>query len=459
MENSTVIKVQNINKKTENSLMTEGSIWKKIIFFSIPLILGNLLQQMYNTVDSIIVGNYVGSTALAAVGASTFLISLLIAFSMGISTGAGVITAQYFGAGKRQRVEDSVHTAMAVSVVLGLLLSLIGIVFTPQILTLMKTPDEIMREAIIYLRIYSAGLIFSVIYNMAAGILNSVGNSKQPLIYLGIASFLNIILDLFFIDKLKMGIAGAAIATNISQIIACFLILIFMIKVPESYQLNLKKIKINKNILARIFKISFPAGIQNTVISLSNVLVQSSVNNFGTKAIAGFGAYMKIDGFNVLPVLSFSLAMTTFTGQNFGAGKIERIKKGTRITLIMGTLYAVITGVVLLYFSKTFMEIFTEDKEVIAYGVEIMKYFCPYYFLLSFMQILAGVIRGTGKTLPPMIILLVALCIFRIAWLYFVLPAYFSIESIYILYPISWFIGTVLMLIYFFKGKWLERKK
>lgn len=459
MGNATVIKMQKDIKKSENSLMTEGSIWKKILFFSIPLILGNLLQQMYNTVDSIIVGNYVGSNALAAVGASTFIINLLIAFSMGISTGAGVVVAQCFGAGKKQRVHLSVHTAIAISIILGLILSLIGVIYTPQILVWMGTPEEIMGDSVTYLKVYSAGLIFSVIYNMGAGILNAVGNSKQPLIYLGIASFLNIILDLFFIDKLKMGIIGAAIATDISQITACFLILFFLIKVPESYQLNLKKIKINGGIASRILKISFPAGIQNTVISFSNVLVQSSINIFGAKAIAGVGAYMKIDGFNILPVLSFSLAMTTFTGQNFGAGKIDRIKKGIKVTIAMGMIYSALTGVLLLFFSESFLRIFTSDREIIRYGVEAMKYFCPFYFLLSLMQILAGVIRGTGKTVPPMIILLIAMCIFRIIWLQFILPRYFIIETIYALYPASWFLGTVLMFLYIWKGNWLEKRK
>lgn len=429
-------------------LMTEGVIWKKILLFSIPLILGNLLQQMYNTVDSVIVGNYVGSNALAAVGASTFLISLLIAFSMGASTGAGIVVSQFLGAGNRKGINISVHTALAISVVLGLFLSIVGIVFSPQILTLMGTPEEVMPDSVIYLKIYSGGLVFNIVYNMAAGILNAAGNSKRPLVYLGIASVLNIFLDLLFIDVMNMGIAGAAIATNISQIVSCVLILFFLIKVPESYQVTLKKIKIHKETALKIIKVGLPAGIQNTVISFSNVLVQSSVNTFGADAMAGFGVYMKIDGFNILPVMSFSMAMTTFAGQNYGAGKIDRIKEGTKTTIIMGVIYAVFTSVVILYFSRSLIGFFTKNEEVINYGVRAMKYFCPFYFLLSFMQTLAGTLRGVGKTLPPMIILLIALCFFRILWLQTVLPLFNSIEGIYILYPVSWLLGTILMILY-----------
>ena len=453
MESTTSL--ENLENTTDFSknqeLMIEGSIWKKILLFSIPLILGNLLQQMYNTVDSVIVGNYVGSNALAAVGSSSFLISLLIAFSMGASTGAGIVISQYLGEKNGKGVHISVHTALAISIILGVILSVIGVVFSPQILTLMGTPKEVMNDSVVYLKIYSGGLVFSIIYNMATGILNAAGNSKRPLIYLGVASILNVILDLLFIGKMNMGVAGAAIATNISQIVSSILILYFLVKVPESYQVNLKKIKINKNIAYKIIKLGLPAGIQNTVISFSNVLVQSSVNTFGAKAMAGFGAYMKIDGFNVLPVMSFSMAMTTFAGQNYGAGKIERIKKGTKITIIMGIIYAIFTGVILLYFSHSFMEFFTKDKEVINYGIGAMRYFCPFYFLLNFIQTPAGTLRGVGKTFPPMVILLISLCFFRILWLQFIMPFFNSIEGIYVLYPISWCFGTTLMLVYYKK--------
>ena len=418
------------------------------------MILGNLIQLMYNTVDSIIVGNYVGSNALAAVGSSTSIINLLIAFSMGASAGAGVVVSQFTGAGNKKGVRLSVHTAVAISIVLGIILTAAGIIFTPKILKMMRTPEEVMTQSVVYLRLYSAGLLFSVVYNMAAGILNAVGDSKRPLIYLGSASVLNIILDILLINVLKMGIAGAAIATNISQIVSCILILMFLSKVPENYRLRFREIKIYRRMAGRIIKIGLPTAVQNTVISFSNVLVQSSVNTFGAKAMAGFGAYLKIDGFNILPIMSFSMAVTTFTGQNYGAGKTDRLKKGMWVVIIMGVAYTAVLGAVLLMFSDFFMGIFTTDKDVMYYGIQAMKYFCPFYFLLSIMHGLAGTIRGTGKTVPPMVILLISLCLFRIVWIHFIVPRFDDIDIIYLLYPVSWFVGLVLMSLYAWKGSW-----
>ena len=445
---------EGVSVKTGKNLMTEGNIWRKIIFFSIPMILGNLLQQMYNAVDSVIVGNYVGSNALAAVGSSTSIINLLIAFSIGASAGAGVVVSQFIGAGNKKGVKISVHTALAIAIILGMILTAAGIIFTPTILKWMRTPEEVMRESVVYLRLYSAGLLFSVVYNMAAGILNAVGDSKRPLIYLGSASFLNIVLDIILINWMKMGIAGAAIATNISQILSCILILVFLSKVPENYQLKFREIKIYKKMAGRIIKIGLPTAIQNTVISFSNILVQSSVNTFGAKAMAGFGAYLKLDGFNILPILSFSMAVTTFTGQNYGAGKTDRLKKGMWAVVIMGVVYTLALGAIILMFSDFFMGIFTQDKEVMYYGIKAMKYFCPFYFLLSIMHGLGGTIRGTGKTVPPMVILLISLCLFRIVWIQFIVPKFNTIDIIYLLYPVSWFVGMVLMVLYAWKGSW-----
>lgn len=451
------METQKIKSYSKKNLMTEGSVFKSIILFSIPLILGNFLQQMYNAVDSIIVGNYIGSDGLAAVGSSTPLISLLISFSIGISTGAGIIIAQFLGAKDKDKVQISVHTALGISVVLGLILSVVGVIYTPKILTLMKTPQNVMSESVIYMKIYSFGLVFSIIYNMGAGILNAAGNSKQPLYYLAIASFLNIFLDLFFIEFMKMGVAGAAIATNICQFISCVLIFRFLIKSKEDYKVFLKRIEIQKDMAIKIIKIGLPTGIQNTVISFSNVLVQSSVNSFGSLAMAGFGAYLKIDGFNILPILSLSIAITTFTGQNYGAKKIERIKKGVLITLLLGIVYTIILGITLLYFSKFFMKIFTSNEEVIEYGILAMKYFCPFYFLLSILQVLSGAIRGVGKTVPPMIILLISLCLFRVIWIQIAIPMFKTIESVYILYPISWGIGAFIIILYTWKGSWKNK--
>ena len=432
-------------EKSKSNLMTEGKIWKNILFFSIPLILGNLLQQLYNTADSIIVGNFVGSRALAAVGSSTSLIYLLIAFSQGASVGAGVIVAQFLGAKDNKATQDAVHTAFFIAIILGIVLTIGGVIFTPSILRLMGTPDDVINDSITYLRLYSCGLIFNVVYNMSAGILNAAGNSKRSLIYLAYASVTNIILDIVLISFLRMGVAGAAIATDISQVVSCILALIFLMK-----------IKCHSKMAIRIVKIGLPTGIQNMVISFSNILVQASINSFGALAMAGFGAYMKIDGFNILPVMSFSMAVTTFVGQNYGAGKIDRVKKGMWTTIGMGMIYTIVTGALILLFSNEIMRLFTEDKEVIAYGRRAIMFFCPFYFILSILQSLAGTVRGTGKSVPPMVVLLVSMCLFRIVWVQFILPMFNSIDGIYILYPVSWTLGTVLMILYAWKGKWLE---
>lgn len=445
-----------MNEKKNTVLMTEGGIFKNLLFFATPLILGNLLQQMYNAVDSIIVGNYVGSNALAAVGAGASLIYLLIAFSLGASVGAGVIVSQYLGAKEKEGVHKAVHTALAISIILGLILTAGGILFSRKLLVMMNTPAEILDDAACYLRIYSYGLIFNVVYNMAAGILNAAGNSRRSLMYLAAAAVVNIFMDLLLIAGLKIGVAGAAIATNFSQAISCILALWFLFRVPADYRISLKSLRIHKAMALRIIQIGLPTGIQNMVISFSNILIQASINQYGATAVAGFSAYLKIDGFNILPVLSFSMAITTFIGQNYGAGKYDRMKKGMWVTLFMGIVYTVLTGILLLTFSGQIMRLFSEDVGVIAYGQTAMRYFCPFYWILAILHSLAGTVRGTGKSIPPMVVLLVSLCLFRIVWIQLVLPYYTSIEGIFILYPVSWLVGAVLMILYTWKGKWIE---
>lgn len=445
-----------MNNKT--TLMTEGSITKNILFFSIPLILGNLLQQLYSTVDSIIVGNFVGSNALAAVGSSTSLICLLIAFSQGASVGAGVIVSQYLGAGEKKRLHDAIHTALAVAVILGLILTVGGMILSAPLLRWMNTPEEVFGDSVTYLKVYFGGVLFNVIYNMAAGILNAVGNSKRSLIYLAYASVTNIALDFLLIVVFGMGVEGAAIATDISQLVSGALAVSYLVRTQEDYKVILRDIRIQKYMVKRIIAVGLPTGIQNMVISFSNVLVQSSVNAFGAVSMAGFGAYMKIDGFNILPVSSFSMAATTFVGQNYGAGKTDRVKKALWVTVAMGFIYTIITGFLLLTFADPLMRMFTGDDAVVAVGKAAMRYFCPFYFLLSILHGLAGVVRGTGKTVPPMVVLLVSLCLFRIVWIQFILPFFTTIDGIFMIYPVSWALGTVLMILYTWKGKWLNQR-
>ena len=446
-------------KKKTTVLMTEGNIWKLLIVFALPLILGNLLQQMYNTADSIIVGNFVGSNGLAAVGSGSSLIQLIIAFSQGAAVGAGVIVSQSIGAKRSDIIKKSVHTAICISVILGVVLSVIGVVFSRALLTAMKTPSDVLDDSVLYLRIFSAGLIFNVIYNMATGILNAAGNSTKPLLYLAIASVTNIILDLLFIRVFKMGVEGAAIATDISQALSSVLAIGYLLRVKSDYKISIKDLKIDGAIAKEIIRIGLPTAIQNAVISFSNVLVQSSVNAYGSTAMAGYTAYLKVDGFNILPVLSISMAVTTFTGQNVGAKNIKRVKKGMYDALIMCIIYTVLTGVFLLSLSHQILSLFTNDSAVIEYGQLAMKYFCPFYFLLGILNTLAGTVRGAGKGVPPMLILLFSMCIFRIIWIKAALPFFSTIDGIFLLYPISWLVGMVLMVLYTKFGKWLPKEK
>ena len=443
-------------KKQE--LMTEGTIWKKILVFAVPLIIGNLLQQMYSAIDSIIVGHYVGKSALAAVGSSTSIINLLIAFSQGASVGAGVVISQYMGARDKKSVHSAVHTAAAVAVLLGLFLTLAGVLMSGQLLVWMQTPDDVINDSTLYLRVYSAGLVFNVVYNMATGIMNAAGNSKRPLIYLGAASVTNIVLDMLFIAVGGMGVEGAAIATDVSQAVSCMLAMIYLFRIDADYRISPKDMHINGHMLSKIIKIGLPTGIQSMVISLSNIIIQSSINSFGSTQMAGFGAYMKVDGFNILPVLSISMAVTTFVGQNYGAGRIDRVKKGAAVTVVMGLIYTALTGILLLTFSEPIMRLFTDDADIIAAGELAMKYFCPYYMLLSILNVLAGTVRGAGKSVPPMVILLFAMCVFRVLWIKLVLPHYNTIDVVYMVYPVSWVIGAALMALYTWKGKWLPVK-
>lgn len=438
------------------TLMTSGTIWKKIVMFAIPLILGNLFQQLYNTVDSIIVGNVVGSDALAAVGSSGAIINLLVGFCVGASAGASVITSQYYGARDAEGVRKAVHTTVAISIWGGIILSVLGVATAPMILKAMGTPEGVFDQAATYLRVFFGGVVFSVIYNMAAGILNAVGNSKKALIFLIIAAISNIFLDILFVMGLKMGVAGAALATDISQLISCVFIIGYMRKSSDMYRLTLKDVKFHDKLLSKIVKLGIPSGIQNIVVALSNVVVQGGVNSFGPSVMAAYAAYDKIDGFNILPILSISMAATTFSGQNLGAGEHDRIKHGMKTSVSIGVVYSIITSIVLLILAPQIISIFTKDTEVIGYGTYMMKYMYPFYWILAIFHILSGSIRGVGKTMQAMLISVVSLCGARILWIAIAFNIEHRLDWLLLAYPGTWFIGAVLVLIYIWKGKWLN---
>lgn len=438
-------------QKSKITLMTEGNIFKILLFFAIPLVLGNLLQQMYSTVDSIIVGNYVGSQALAAVSSSSMVVTVIISGCQGIAVGAGVVIAQCLGAKNRRNVFRSVHTSLALSIVLGVILTVFCALLTKPIVESMNTPKDILDDSITYLFIYSFGLIFTIVYNMIAGILNASGNSKRSLLYLAYASVINVVLDLLFILVFNMGVAGAAIATNISQLIACLMSLNYVMTTKNECRVYLKAIRFHKQMLVRILRMGIPAGIQNTVICFSNVLIQASVNVFGYETIAGFGIYLKIDGFDILPLLSISLAVATFVGQNYGAGCVERIRKGIICGLILGVTFTAGIGIAMLIFYNPILRLFTSDEKAIYYAYLSILYFCPFYALVGVTQVFAGAIRGAGRSMVPMMVLLFSFFIFRIIWIMFVLPNFNSFEGVLLVYPVSWFVSANLMTLCYIK--------
>ena len=440
----------------QRGLMTSGVIWKELLLFSIPLLLGNLFQLLYNTVDSIVVGNFVGHQALAAVGASTPLINMLIGFFMGVAAGAGVLVSRFFGARKLKELHIAVHTFVAFTFLFGVLMMVAGITLTPLFLQWMGTPADIMDMAVLYLRIYFLGIIPTMLYNSGAGILQAVGDSRRPLCFLTIASVLNIILDLVFFIQLNMGVAGVAWATLIAQTVSCILVAVTLLRSKESYQIIPKKIRIDKPMLMQIVRLGIPSGLQQMIVSFSNVLVMSYVNRFGSAAIAGFSSANKFDNFLGLPVNSFMLAITTFVGQNMGAKQIERVKKGINTCMFMGIGIVIAIGIPAYLFSDLCIRMFSQEADVIYYGSWMMRTLVPFYSILNIAQVLTGAVRGTGNTTVPMLINVFYYCIIRQVFLAVAMMFVNSIVVVFWSYPLTWTLSAVTLFIYYKRGSWLK---
>ena len=446
-----------IGKANKATMMTEGVIWKQLIAFAVPLLLGNLLQQLYNTVDSIVVGQFIGSEALAAVSSSNSLINLIIGMFLGISTGAGVILSQYYGARNEEKMQQAVHTSIGLCFIGGLILIVVGILFSPIILEMMGTPEEVMPNSVTYFRIFFAGSLFNLTYNMAAGILRAVGDSKNPLYFLAASSITNIILDIVFVVIGGMGVEGVAIATVIAQALSMVLCLRTLSKTDDIYHLDLKKIFLNKSMVRLILTTGLPTGFQHSIISLSNVIVQANINAYGAMAMAGFGSYIKIDGFAQLPMQSFCLAATTFTGQNIGARKPERVKKGIKENIIICLIYVGFVSTILYIFAPQLVSIFSTEPEVIRYGTITMRMIIPFYTVLPIHQVLMGTMRGAGKTMYSMAFSVGNMCVLRMLYINLLVPLFPSYEAVMLCYPITW-IGTTLMdSLYIWKGNWLPK--
>ena len=436
--------------------MTEGSIWKKITFFALPIFLGNLFQQMYNTADSLIVGNFLGSNALAAVSSSGSLIFLLIGFLSGIAIGAGVVISRYFGARDDENVQIAIHTTAALGLVAGVLMTLVGVLLSPQILVWMGTPDVVMGESLTYLQIYFMGSLGSVMYNIFVGTLQAMGDSKHPLYYLIASSIVNVVLDILFIAVFHAGVGGAALATIISQFLSAFLCMFRLMKNKGCEKLYLRKIRFNWEMLKQIVRFGLPSGVQNSIIALANVVVQSNINSFGEMAMAGVGAFSKIEGFGFLPITSFTMAMTTFISQNLGAKQHERAKQGARFGIFMTALLAELIGVVVFIFAPQLIAAFDSNPEVVAIGVEKARTSALFFFLLAYSHAVSAILRGAGKAVVPMMVMMIFWCVVRVAFLMITVPLTHSIQMLYWVYPLTWGLSSLAFLWYYKKADWLH---
>ena len=436
--------------------MTEGSISKKILLFALPVFIGQLLQQLYNVVDSIVVGNTLGKEALAAVSSSGSLIFLVVGFVNGLFLGAGVIISNRFGAKDYEKVHTAVHTAIGFGLISGIFMTIVGVLGAPIILRWMGTPADVYPNSVLYLRLFFMGGLGNVMYNTCCGIYQAVGDSKHPLYYLIASTITNTILDILFVVVFRFGIGGAAAATVIAQYLSALLAFIKLTRVDGYHKVVIKDIKIDFEVLKQELKIGIPSGIQNSVIAIANVIVQSNINAFGSIAMAGSGSYSKLEGFAFLPINSFCSALTTFTSQNLGAGNPKRAQKGARFGVLFGASCSEIIGLILVIGAPVFLRLFSQDPEVIAYGHLQIYTESFFYFLLAYSHCMASIIRGAGKTSVPMFVMLGCWCLFRITYITIAVSIFHTIRTIYWAYPITWSLSSIIFTIYYFKTKPLK---
>ena len=432
--------------------MTEGSIVKKLLQFSVPLIFSSLLQILFNTADVIVVGRFAGDNSLGAVGSTGSLINLMVNLFVGLSVGTTVVAANFFGAGKKSELKETVHTAILLSLISGIILTIFGVVGAKQILQWMQSPKEILDLATQYLQIYFGGIISTMIYNFGSALLRAKGDTKRPLYILFFAGIINVILNLIFVILFKMDVAGVALATVISQTISAFLVIRCLLKETEEFKLDLKQLKINPQILIRIIKIGVPAGLQGIIFSLSNVIIQSSINSFGAIVIAGNSAALNIENFIFTGMNGFSQGTLTFISQNFGAKKYNRINKTIIIALFCVFLVGFVFGNLTVIFGRKLLSFFTTSPEVIESGISRLKIICATYALCGMMDVMGNAIRGIGHSVLPMIITLLGACGIRLLWIstIFLIPKFHSCNTIFVSYPISWTVTFIAHIICFF---------
>ncbi len=436
--------------------LTKGNAYKQILSFALPILLSQLFQQLYNTADSLIVGHYLGTDALAAVSSSGTLIFLLISFFNGTAMGAGIVISRYFGANDEDKVSRAIHTNIVFGLICGVLLTVVGVTLTPYMLRLMKTDPDVLPGAILYFRYYFIGSLALIMYNICRGIMNALGDSRRPLYYLIISSLLNIALDWLFVGVFKLGVGSAAVATVISQFVSVILCLIHLCKKGNIYTVSLKKMKISVDMLKEIVEYGLPSGVQNSVIAFANVLVQTQINSFGKYATAAYGTHAKIEGFAFLPIVSFNMATTTFVSQNLGASLYDRAKKGATFGILLSVITAQIIGVLSYFNAETLISLFDDAPQVIEYGAMQAHTVTLFYFLLAFSHAVAAVCRGAGKAFVPMFVMLGVWCALRIIYIEIVCTFTDNIQLIYWAYPLTWFISSVIYFIYYKRSDWVH---
>lgn len=447
-----------MQRRFEAQQITEGVIWKQLLLFFFPILLGTFFQQMYNTVDTIIVGRYVGTYALAAVGASSSLLSLINNFFIGLSTGATVILSQFYGAHDRKGVSEALHTGIVLSLLLGLVITSLGLAIGPQILRLTKTPESCMADAVLYTRIYFSGAIASMVYNIGAGILRAMGDSKRPMFFLIVTCIANIVMDLLCVVVLKLGVAGAAIATVISQIISAALVIVVLCRLPEDCRLTFRKLRLTGRLLRRILYIGIPAGLQFITFDLSNVLIQSGINSFGDITVAAWTAYIKADALTWMISGAFGVSVTTFVGQNFGAQKYRRIRQSVWICMGMSIAIVGCLSALVLSLRTVILGIFSTDEAVIRMGAYIMLWIIPFNAIFMPVEVFGGAMRGVGYSVVPTVITCVCVCLFRVLWVILIVSRWHTVEALALAYPIAWTLAAAVFFVTYLRGSWLRKR-
>ena len=438
-----------------NSL-TEDVIWKALLRFALPILLGNVFQQLYNTADSLIVGRFLGDHALAAVSSSGSLIFMFMGFFQGLAMGAGVIIAKFYGARDYTNLHRAIHTDVAFGLTVGCLVTVLGVAFSPTILGWMGTPADVLAESIRYFRFFFLGALFTVMYNISVGILQAQGDSRHPLYYLICSSIVNVILDLIFVGVMHLGVGAAALATTISQGLSAVLCLRLMLRTQGPGQLKIREIRFHWNTLRSIVGFGLPSAVQNSVIALANVVVQSNINAFGAAAMAGCGAYSKLEGFAFLPVNCFTAALSTFVGQNLGAHKQERVKKGCVFGIVCSVSMAELVGVLMYIFAPQLIGLFSSSPESLSYGVQHSRTISLFFCLLAFSHCIAAVLRGAGKAVVPMMTMLSSWCVLRVTYITIAVQFVPKLTTVSWAYPLTWTCSSIFLLFYFLKADWIH---